>query len=285
MRTHKSYIDTFRTIAATHVDIAHNPEENRFRFARIIDSARSLYEPYYHIQEVLELHQDKLETPCLLVESRVKEFEKSQQVHGMMTGAFIIMIKAERGDFDSEETALDDAERLVNHVMSYLKKLFMDDSSIGRLNWDNVRMNPVGPILDGFFGVRCDFSWQKSLNSDFCYDEQYWIQLVTDHCQEFFDNLTDEQKACLEVYTLDGGVAGTPFTTSIGVIAGQLGEHENDACSTCSEVGTNFSNDCQTFIEQLNEEQTSCFEIELITDRVAGEAYPDDYVILNGGNT
>lgn len=220
MRTHKSYTETFRTIAATHVEIAHNPDEGRVRFARIIDSARSLYEPYYHIQEVLELHQDKLSTPCLLVESRVKEFQKAQQVHGQMTGAFIIMLKTELNDFDKEEDALDDAERLANEVMSFVKKMFEDDPSLGRLNWDAVRMNPVGPVLDGFFGVRCDFSWQKNLNADFCYDENQWNAGLYDACEAFFGRLSEPQKECLRITLIDGGTAGTPYPVSYGIFDG-----------------------------------------------------------------
>jgi hypothetical protein len=220
VRTHKSYIETFRTIAATHVEIAHKPEEGRFRFARIIDSARSLYEPYYHIQEVLELHQDKLSTPCLLVESRVKEFEKNQQVHGMMTGAFVVMMQAAQGDFDSEEDALDEAELLANQVLSFVKNMFESDSTLGRLNWDSVRMNPVGPILDGFFGVRVDFSWQKNLNSDFCFDEQVWNAELYDACEAFFGRLTEAQKECLRIELIDGGVAGTPYPDNYGIFDG-----------------------------------------------------------------
>lgn len=97
----------------------------------------------------------------------------SDNIHTVMSGAFLIVKKAEQGNADQiilayEEMfviALQILSKILNdRKMANLPGRLSPEKLIKHLQLHNIRIVDVGPVFDGYYGWRIDFPFQSTIN-------------------------------------------------------------------------------------------------------------------------
>jgi hypothetical protein len=170
---HSEYTTFFRTIAEKHVDIQHSEEESHF--SRVIVSGGPFRDVI--IEEFLNQLRSEIHTPFMLLESYDADYEdnRADQLMKAYHGAFILLDKPENDDFNSIEAVISNMELIGEDIMGYIKNELRKPrpDSTNRENYF-VNMNDwtsekVGKISNLFYGVRFDFTFRKTANSNLVY--------------------------------------------------------------------------------------------------------------------
>ncbi len=153
-----------------------NSEAAENHFSRIVDSARNPFDPVYYIDEVLEQAADSLKYPLLITESTKEDLQKTNNKYSRFTGALIMVNAAgEQGDFDSQHAAITSAEHMLAQLLAYLLEYFKTNNDQGKVVFEECRIHKLGPLIDGHFGARLDYTIQinTTLNR-FCIVPEEW---------------------------------------------------------------------------------------------------------------
>ena len=156
------YVNYFKSIAETHVDIQHGTLGQRFVRMNIEDA----------FDQMLDLS-----SPCLALESleystRAPSLDQNQRV---LRGGFMILISVESGDHTAEDAALHKAMLLQTDIEAKMRH----DKKHCALPWlkflvaDSFRCFKVGPLYNNAFGWLCEFQVDTPLNLK--YDPTRWL--------------------------------------------------------------------------------------------------------------
>ncbi|MDJ1500456.1 hypothetical protein [Xanthocytophaga agilis] len=170
---HAEYNQYFRDLATKHVDIKHSDTE--MHFARIIRSA----DPFFKLElsEFLTKLKSKLETPFMLLETYDARFEdnKSDNKWQLAMGAFMILDKVSKGDYNEVESKLDFTESVATDIIGRL----YNDYKLKRINWhvdlNDITLEKVGPVGDSMYGTRVDFLLKTTANTSLKYDPSKFL--------------------------------------------------------------------------------------------------------------
>lgn len=162
---HLTYTDLFRTAARQHADLLHTDTE--MHFGRLILTGWPMTK--LDIDEFLTAQKTKIRLPILLLESFDARYQgnDADNVRKLCQAAFIILDKPSSKEYDDRDTALDRCEGIGEDVLGYAiehyrrLRLKLDPSTISS--------EKVGPIGDGLWGVRFNFSLPELANNPLAY--------------------------------------------------------------------------------------------------------------------
>ena len=165
---HKDYITYFRSIATAHLEVQH--------FSRMIPVDWPLRN--VKLEQFISDERANMVFPTMLLETfiaKTRDFKGDQQDRHF-DGAFLIIEKAARGDFDNEDQKIDDCERIADEIMGYIRHEMHQSvneysPTTGRRYFDvnSVTMEKVGVIARDLVGVRYNMTFKKSITWE--YDE------------------------------------------------------------------------------------------------------------------
>jgi hypothetical protein len=172
---HNTYMAYWENLAKNYLPISHS--ESRIAFARVIDSSRSPFQPYYYTNEFFESLRDDMHFPCLIAESTRERFANKQGMLGDYTcGILVIDSTTETNNFDDENTAVSNAKEHCGKLLAKLQQDIKEDASLGHLVSSSILIHPVGPLGNGLFGARAEFTMRASAKKLFCYDKNDWAE-------------------------------------------------------------------------------------------------------------
>jgi hypothetical protein len=133
---HSEYVDLFRTLASLHKDILHTEESQHF--ARLVLTSDPFMDSRMQIREFLDKSAHVLKSPLLLISSYTTGYgdQGGDQVDKMLIGRMLILKDIRLNDFDSEEAAYTDTERIGEECLAYLAEYFSNNPQLGVLNWN-----------------------------------------------------------------------------------------------------------------------------------------------------
>jgi hypothetical protein len=90
------------------------------------------------------------------------------------TGAFSIMKRCKVDDFIGQDEAVDLCEQISEQFMAKMKadNRNYDDQKFGQLDINTFSAFKVGPVYDGFYGVRVEFKFSDHIS--LCVDQSQW---------------------------------------------------------------------------------------------------------------
>lgn len=158
------YVDIFRTIATSHVDIAHSDDNRRFYRMDIEEIFNGLRSEVDWGKAVLMLES---------YEGRLKD-NNSDNILDERTCAFSVLKRVTIDDFDQIHEALDSCEAIGKDIISYLRNMKHDedDRRLRGLNIASFTYQKVGPVLDGAYGYRFTFTFFRAIN--LALDSEKW---------------------------------------------------------------------------------------------------------------
>jgi len=183
INNHTNYMNFWSDASAYHKLIKHDPYwrdldangTKECHFVRVIDSGANPFNPNYYLKEVIEQNRDQLTYPAVLAESLRTKYQKQGQITAAGHGALIVLIETgDKNNFDSINNAITQGELICQQMIGYLQQHLKANPNLGRLDWNSVIINPIGPVLDDVFGGRVDFEIEAPANSSFCFEESAW---------------------------------------------------------------------------------------------------------------
>jgi hypothetical protein len=105
----------------------------------------------------------------------------SDNIHTVMSGAFLIVKKARQGNSAEIIIAYEEMFVIAIQILSKIlndRKMANDfgrmspEKLIKHLQLNNIRIVDVGPVFDGYYGWRIDFPFQSTIN--LVLDENQW---------------------------------------------------------------------------------------------------------------
>jgi len=147
--------DYFKTVAETHISIAHSDAERKEAFFRVstisqleelLSNLRYVKSPFLVVQDD---HEGGFETSSLDIIQRRRFF------------SFYILSKVKMNDHDGRQAAMDAAEDIGSDIIAKMQH----DTRARTVNFDlSGQSFPVGPLGDNCFGI----GFQFSVESRFC---------------------------------------------------------------------------------------------------------------------
>lgn len=144
---HSEYTALFREIAGRHMDIQHTAE--KMHFARMILSRDPYLNSQLQIGEFIDSLRNKLHTPCMLIASFEADYRdnRSDSTDKALYGRMIILDEVKRGDFESEEQALDATEQIGEECLAYLANILEEElPQLGMLEWNGASSEKLSGI-------------------------------------------------------------------------------------------------------------------------------------------
>lgn len=161
MFTLKGYIAYFETLCRQHVDIKHTDRNPRFFRMKPRDVTTKL---------------GKADNVIVVIETPEFNFDdnKSDNVMKDKTGAFAILKRVPLDDFEKQDDAVDLCESIADEFVRILKRdnRNYDDLKFGYLPLNSISGFKVGPVYDGFYGVRIEFKFGDSISM--CVNDSKW---------------------------------------------------------------------------------------------------------------
>ncbi len=166
-----NYFEFFKGIADNNKDIKY--------FTRISMNVEP-GESVYYLQEFLN-SLSEMQTPMLVSEAYVSKIEDNYSDNKLFDdrGAFFILVKGERSDFDKNLIAYQQAEDIAIQVMAYLKEYFKKPNNIIDYDYQfrDITIDRIGPIGDSLFGARVDFKYYNNAQLKLKVDPSKWQTL------------------------------------------------------------------------------------------------------------
>lgn len=170
-----NYTDLFRQIATRHVLLAHN-EVSKPAFVRVVNSASPV--PYLFSQE-FTAQCSVLQPPFMVLETYDNSYQQNQAdgKYKLYSGAFLILDKPDIGDNNDIDAKLDVCEGIAEDVLALLRQLFKTYTPFKGYSIDlnNQNMEKIGPVADGFFGVRFNLFFTREHNGALTYSGVKWL--------------------------------------------------------------------------------------------------------------
>lgn len=165
-----AYIDYFRQIAIEHVELRHDPLTERTGGGDINRKAFGRF----NAEEIIQGLRNQVGPLAMMIElySVESNAELITDITNIKDGAFSIIKSAAPGDFDEEEKAYADTEKIMYEV---LQRIYADHygdgvsrctSPFNRIYLNKCKIDPVGPLFTNYFGWRCLFQFQPKEEID-----------------------------------------------------------------------------------------------------------------------
>ncbi|MFC6999597.1 hypothetical protein [Rufibacter roseus] len=165
MRT-KEYNALFRQLATEHVDLAHSA--TNLRFVRMVLSS----DP---VQRVLDLGEfnasikHKVKKGYFMV---LQNYEAGYTDNGgdntgkRLYGAFLILRNADTNDFEDQEDAYEESERIGEEIMAMAMHRINNAGGrpLKRMSANDITNDQVAKIATQYYGTRFDFSFTLGAN-------------------------------------------------------------------------------------------------------------------------
>lgn len=170
---HSQYISLFREVARKHVDIAHTDDSPHF--ARIVLTRDPFLDSRAQISEFLESAAFRLKSPVLLVSSYTADYGDMQDdfLRKGLTGRMVVLQDTRKGNFNDEEAAYTDTERMGEECLMYLNEHFENNPQEGMLLWNNAGNEKLSGITDrNFCGTGFTFTILSNDNPYLSYNPE-----------------------------------------------------------------------------------------------------------------
>ena len=167
-----TYTDLFRELARTHLAILATPENGRF--LRILISADPI-QKQLDTSEFYSALRTRLKAPAgqafLVLENYQTDYDDNQgdYLSRKLAGAFFVLQKVKLDDYDARDKAIAACEQVAEQVLAAaverLRALPNTFVTVGECFAEH-----IGPIGDGHYGVRTNFSWAEGATPELTYD-------------------------------------------------------------------------------------------------------------------
>ncbi len=170
---HAAVTDFFRNIARDHQEIKHTPTESHF--ARIIVSEAPWKQLV--VDEFLNALKSKIKPPFLLYEASDIDYRDNGGDNRvkLFHPAFIIMDKAEKGNYNAQEAVLDKTERIGEEIMAFIVWSLRRNLSTNHIDINSIYTEKIGPAADGFSGTRFNFEFTVTANNILKYNPGVFV--------------------------------------------------------------------------------------------------------------
>ena len=166
--THSDYIAFFEDLATRHKLLLHSGSEKHFVRA--------------NIEELITGLRSKVAWPCLVLESYELNLvdNKSDDIYLVPTGAFTILTKVQRDNYDQENEAINTCMGIGLDIISAMRKDYRNMGTtavsaartIKYFDPGTVKAYKVGPVMESCFGYR--FEFQLGNPQSLAYDNTKW---------------------------------------------------------------------------------------------------------------
>lgn len=162
MITQNEYMAYFEKVARQHVGIGHT--DSKPRFFRLRDPRD------------LSTKLDKADQTILLLETPENKYSDNSADNYMKesTGAYAVLRRVKADDFRSIDQTMDACESITEEIMKLMRSHNRDFSNrlFGYLPIEGFSSFRVGPLFDGWYGVRMEFKYGDSISM--CVDQSKW---------------------------------------------------------------------------------------------------------------
>lgn len=169
---HNEWMAYWEDLASRYRPINHGPKA--MAFARVIDSSRSPFQPYYYTDEFIESLRDDMNFPCLVVESTRAGHQQNSGIHAIHKCGIVVLIDAEKSDYDEENTAVDKCKKHCEALMAKLMADLKETPQNGHLDKGSILIHPIGPVNREIWGARVEFTIRVSADCNFVVDPDVW---------------------------------------------------------------------------------------------------------------
>jgi hypothetical protein len=170
---HLEYTTLFRDLATRHLGIQHRPDQ--LRFVRMLISS----DP---VQKLLDYQEftDGLRTAldlrngqaCLILENYQSDYSDNdgdffgKEHHG----AFLVLKPVGEGAYDRRDEVIDECEAIGEELMGAAIARLRAGTPGARISPADVMQEAIGPVGDGFYGVRFNFTFRSPATEELTYD-------------------------------------------------------------------------------------------------------------------
>lgn len=187
--TQLEYRDYMHSLAVNLKDIANNPDKND-RFFEIVQSKDEVTGAWDEdFENALKSRINITGGKCVMVlEAMHEKFQGSQQARNVKSvpyGCFMLLKKAVTGK--SNYTARQVSQSIAESGTAAKKVLCWIEADTAKryngggdirtamlIDWNELVISPIGPIVDGMVGVRVDFTFMTPSSKPFVYDLNDW---------------------------------------------------------------------------------------------------------------
>ena len=167
-----AYTALFRGLAQRHKALAATPANGRF--LRLFISADPI-QKQIDLSEWYNSLRTKLKAPLgqayFVLENYQVDYDDNQGDYfsRKVAGAFLVLQKVKTDDYDARDVAVGACELIAEQILAaavpLLRAQHRVDISVG-----DAWAEHVGPLADGFVGVRLNLSWQEPATQELTYN-------------------------------------------------------------------------------------------------------------------
>jgi hypothetical protein len=167
-----TYTALFRDLATRHVAIQATPENKRFLRMLIsfdpVQKQLDLTEFYGNLRSGIKARGNQ---PLLVVENYQTDYDdnKGDYLTRRIDGAFLVLQYCKVDDYDARDEAISTCEVIAEELLAALIYKLNEGHNI-YLSAGDAWAEHLGPIADGYCGVRMNFSWKEGASQDLYYN-------------------------------------------------------------------------------------------------------------------
>ena len=170
------YTNLFRGLAQRHRAILATPDNNRF--TRIIISADPIQKQIDLAEFYAKLRsriQAPYGQPVFVLENYQVDYNDNQgdYLSRQAQGAFLVLQLVRSGDFDGRDTAIDNCEHVAEELLAAALRPLREEHQV-RISVGDAWAEHLGPIADGYYGVRMNFAWTDPATRDLSYNADHF---------------------------------------------------------------------------------------------------------------
>jgi hypothetical protein len=173
-----AYTDLFRGLAQRHKALAATPENGRF--LRIFISADPI-QKQIDLSEWYNSLRTKLKAPLgqayFVLENYQVDYADNDGDYfsRKVQGAFLVMEKVKTDDYEGRDVAVSASEVIAEQILAAVVPLLREQHHV-RISVGDAWSEHIGPIADGFVGVRLNLSWEEPATQDLTYNPDAFTQ-------------------------------------------------------------------------------------------------------------
>jgi hypothetical protein len=174
-----AYTDLFRSLARRHKAIAATPANGRFM--RIFISADPI-QKQIDLSEWYNALRTKLQAPIGQAYFVLENYQVDYDDNGgdyfsrKVAGAFLVLRKVKTDDYDARDVAVDACERIAEQLLAAAVPLLREQQRVD-ISVGDAWAEHVGPLADGFVGVRLNLSWQEPATEELTYTPDAFTEI------------------------------------------------------------------------------------------------------------
>jgi hypothetical protein len=166
------YTELFRDLARRHVDLQATEANNRFMRVRI---AADPIAQQLDLQEFYSALRSRLKAPNGQAIFVLQNYQLDYGDNGgdyftrQPQGAFYVLRKEKLGGHDGIDVAIEACEAIAEEVLAAVVHLQQATYRV-KISVADAFAEHVGPVADGYFGVRMNFTWSETATQDLTYN-------------------------------------------------------------------------------------------------------------------